>query len=110
MTDPIGVRNILVQTSVVEKVQQVQQLQGDLQQNSHAGKSREDAEKASQAVTTARESDETRLKNRKKEEEKRRHKEQDDALNRSRLMKNQEEGEAGLDDKEGPGLLIDIKV
>jgi len=110
MTDPIGVRNIIVQTSVAEKIQQVQQHKGDLYQQAQAYQSLENAEKAAREVATSKESSEARLKNKREQEEKQRQNRKDVSQEKGAPEDRQDASSDPDLAQSGRGVLIDIKV
>jgi len=117
MTDPIGVRNVLTQTPVVEKVQQVQQQQGDQHQRFMAHPNPDEVERKTREVQTSDESAESRLRREKGQGEKREAGGRRKGVVYAPVNAPDKEGgkeEAEYDPAEyepdGTGVIIDIKV
>ncbi len=110
MADPISVRNTIVQTTVVDKVQQVQQEQGNLQQQHAAMQHDNDIRKKAQEVQSSKESAEAKIKA-KKEAEKKRQKRKKILLKLRLNEENRSDSDNQIDVADSdPGALIDIKV
>jgi hypothetical protein len=107
MADPIQTRNVIAQTSLVEKIKQVQQQQGDLHQRNIANPKKDELERKTREVQTSQESAEARIRDKRKEG-KGRGKEKG-ASSKTLLMEDGEK-DLELEDESGPGRIIDIKV
>lgn len=108
MTDPVSIRNIIVQSSTVEKIRQVQEQQGDLHQRYMANPNVDEAERRSREVQTSQETAEGKIRERKRsgEKEKRGRKKVAEAF----VVEGEDmEGEESYNEN-GPGKIIDIKV
>ncbi len=109
MADPVGIRNVIVQTSMVEKVKQVQEQQGDLHQRFMAHQSADEMERKTREVQTTDETAEGKIRNKESREERKRggHGE-----SRGRLeTEDDSDDEKGSDGEEGTtGSIVDIKV
>ncbi len=68
MADSIQIRNVIAQTSLVEKIKQVQQQQGDLHQRNIANPKKDELERKTREVQTSQESAEARIRDKRKEE------------------------------------------
>jgi len=110
MADPISVRNTIVQTSAVEKVQQVQQHQGDLQQQHAAMQNEHEVRKKAREVQSSHEGTEARIKD-EKDSEKKRERRKKALLEMKLHEENLSDGDSRIDGADtDPGSLIDIKV
>ena len=108
MADPIQTRNVIAQTSLVEKIKQVQQQQGDLHQRNISNPKKDELERKTREVQTSQESAEARIRDKRKEGKRR---DKGKGANSKTLL--MEVGEKELeksDDESGPGRIIDIKV
>ena len=108
MADPIQTRNVIAQTSLVEKIKQVQQQQGDLHQRNIANPKKDELERKMREVQSSQESAEARIRAKRKEA-KGRDKEKG-ANSKKLLMEAGEKDRDELEDEVGPGRIIDIKV
>ena len=108
MADPIQTRNVIAQSSLVEKIKQVQQQQGDLHQRNIANPKKDELERKTREVQSSQESAEARIRTKRKEG-KRRDKEKG-ANSKTPLMEDGEKDREELEDESGPGRIIDIKV
>ena len=105
MADPIQTRNVIAQTSLVEKIKQVQQQQGDLHQRNIANPKKDELERKMREVQTSQKSAEARIRDKRKERGK-----EKGASSKSLLMEAGERDRDELEDESGPGRIIDIKV
>ncbi len=108
MADSIQTRNVIAQTSLVEKIKQVQQQQGDLHQRHIANPKKDELERKTREVQSSQESAEARIRDKRKED-KRRDKEKG-GNSKILLMEAGEKDRDTLKDESGPGRIIDIKV
>lgn len=108
MADPIQTRNVIAQTSLVEKIKQVQQQQGDLHQRHIANPKKDELERKTREVQTSQESAEARIRD-KRRDGRGGHRKQG-ANSETLLMEDGEKDREELEDESGPGRIIDIKV
>lgn len=105
MADPIQTRNVIAQSSLVEKIKQVQQQQGDLHQRNIANPKKDELERKTREVQSSQESAEARIRDKRKERDKEKRRN-----SKTLLMEDGEKGREELNDESGPGGIIDIKV
>jgi len=111
MADPIGVRNVLVQTSAVEKIQQVQQQQGDMHQRYMAHQNPDELERKNREVQTSQETSEARIRRENENKGKREEKKRQASAEEMDTLPNREDREKNPEGKlDETGLIIDIKV
>ena len=108
MADPIQTRNVIAQTSLVEKIKQVQQQQGDLHQRNIANPKKDELERKTREVQTSQESAEARIRDKRKEGKGRG--KGKGANSKTLPMEAGEKKREVLKDESGPGRIIDIKV
>jgi len=108
MADSIQTRNVIVQTSLVEKIKQVQQQQGDLHQRNISNPKKDELERKMREVQSSQESAGARIRKKGKQG----HGQGKEAMTNSEdlIMDAGEKERRGLDDEDGPGRIIDIKV
>ena len=108
MADPIQTRNVIAQTSLVEKIKQVQQQQGDLHQRNISNPKKDELERKTREVQTSQKSAEARIRDKRKEGKGR---DKGKGANSKTLpMEAGEKDWDELEDESGPGRIIDIKV
>ena len=105
MADSIQTRNVIAQTSLVEKIKQVQQQQGDLHQRHIANPKKDELERKTREVQSSQESAEARIRKKGKRDGKEKR-----ANSETLLVETGEKERGELDDEIGPGRIIDIKV
>ena len=108
MADPIQTRNVIAQTSLVEKIKQVQQQQGDLHQRNVANPKKDELERKTRAVQKSQESAEAKIGDKGKRDRKKAQKEKLKFTQQSE--NNRGDTHVALEDEDSCGKIIDIRV